>query len=439
MKRVLPFTLTLLVASGAFAQEPPDAGAPASSSLADELDLAAGTPSKAAPVVPPQSPVSRAFQSLNPDISVIADVTAGLARGPSYSTAGDDPVLSHAVGELPAGLTAQEVEIGFQSVVDPYFKAELYLTIPNQSGLEVEEAVVTTTSLPANLQARTGLFRSAFGRNNGQHLHVQEFTRRPLVNEAYLGVDGLRAPGAQLSWLVPAPFFLQLSGEVFAVGAPEGSPHLSTFGGTPASSKGASAAGPSLTGTAELKAFFPATESLSVSAGLNVARGTSPGLGCVPGPVVLCLDVALPSPSTLGAFDLYVKYKPPNVAGGYFALAWTTEVFVRQLDGPPTLPLSGTPGPDGGLYTQLVAQVARRWLVGLREDLLGTPSTGYMPRTQRTSLSVTYLFSEFARLRAYGERETTAPPGLGFFSGPPVSAAYLQLEVSMGAHGAHAF
>jgi hypothetical protein len=373
---------------------------------------------------------------MNPDVSVIADVTGGIARAPSYSVAGDDPVLSHALGTFPAGLTVQEAEIGFQSIVDPYFKAELYLTIPNLSGLEVEEAVVTTTSLPWNLQARAGIFRSAFGRQNGQHLHLQDFTRRPLINEAYLGPDGLRSPGGQLSWLLPVPFFLQLTGEVFAVEAAPRLGHLSTFGGTYLFD----APGPNLTGTAELKTFVSATESLSIAAGLNVARGVSPGHGCDPDPAVPCgLAIVPAAQSTLGAFDLYVKYKPPNVTGGYFSLAWTTEVFVRQLDTQIADPAVRPLGPDGGLYTQLVAQVAREWLVGVREDLLGLPSSPLMPRTQRTALTVTHVFSEFARLRAYAERETTAPPGFGFFSGPPVFAAYLQLEVAMGAHGAHPF
>ena len=81
----------------------------------------------------------------------------------------------------------------------------MYLTIPNLTGIEVEEAFATTTSLPWNLQVKAGSFRSAFGRQNGQHLHVQDFTRRPLVNSAFLGTDGLRGPGLQVSWLTPLP------------------------------------------------------------------------------------------------------------------------------------------------------------------------------------------------------------------------------------------
>src|SRR5919199_217626 len=136
------------------------------------------------------------------------------------------------------GAAVQEVELAFSAIVDPYFKGEVYLTIPNLEGIEVEEAFATTTSLPWNLQLKGGSFRSAFGRQNGQHLHMQDFTRRPLINAAFLGADGLRGPGAQLSWLAPLPFYLTFYAEAFSIGAPEEpaagttiAPPVATFGG----------------------------------------------------------------------------------------------------------------------------------------------------------------------------------------------------------------
>lgn len=419
--------LTLvLCASVAWAQTPDDAGSvdDAGTSLADELDVAAnlsptGTP--AAPA-PSSNPVVRAFQSLNPDLSVVLDATGGLAGAPSYSLSGDDPELRGGPAEHPAGFTVQEAEIGIQAVVDPYFRGDLFLTIPNLQGLEVEEGYVTSTSLPANLQVKAGIFRSALGRQNGQHLHGQDFTRRPLINEAYLGADGLRSPGLQVSWLFPTPFFLQLTGEAFSVGAPDDTAHLATFGG---------GRRVDLTYTAELKTFIPATDALSVYAGLDAATGVTPGVTDADG--VLHRAGAR---TLLEGFDLYVKYKPLNVAGGFFSLAWTTELFVRQVLGPEVLDDLLV---DGGLYSQLVAQVSRRVFLGLRQDFLGLPSSALQARVQRTSFSATFAFSEFARLRAHVERETTATEGLGFFSGPPVWGAYLQLEVSYGAHGAHPF
>ena len=121
---------------------------------------------------------------------------------------------------------------------------------------------------------------------------------------------------------------------------------------------------------------------------------------------------------------------------GAHPLGYWSELFVRQVLGPEVLDDLLV---DGGLYSQLVAQVSRRVFLGLRQDFLGLPSSALQARVQRTSFSATFAFSEFARLRAHVERETTATEGLGFFSGPPVWGAYLQLEVSYGAHGAHPF
>ena len=165
--------------------------------------------------------MARGTQSLNPDISAIFDGNAGYERrGVAYRN-GDDPDLHGGPASRGAGFTAQEVELALSAIVDPYFRGDVFLTIPNLSGLEVEEAFATTTSLPYNLQAKVGSFRSAFGRQNGQHLHVQDFTRRPLLNAAFLGADGLRGPGAEVSWLAPLPFYVVLYGEAFSLAAPD--------------------------------------------------------------------------------------------------------------------------------------------------------------------------------------------------------------------------
>ena len=385
----------------------PDAGVAEEPSLLDQLDFAAGAPvTKVAPT-PSPNPIVRAFQSLNPDMSVSVDTTVGYSQRAPLRLAGDDPDLGGDLTKAAAGFTVQEAEFGFQGVVDPYFRADVFLTIPNLSALEVEEAKVTTTSLPGDLQVMAGIFRSALGRQNGQHLHVQSFTRRPLLNASYLGTDGLRAPGAQVSWLAPVPFFLQLNVEAFSVAKPDDLSQPTTFGG---------GARTDLTYAAELKSFASVSDSVSIYGGINFATGLSAGLVDHP--------ELTDARSFLYGADLYVKFKPANEAGGFFNLAWTTEYFARKL------------GHyfDAGLYSQLVAQVARRWSIGVREDVLGLPASEIQPLTSKTSLSVTFTATEFARIRAHFEREFTHGASV-----PDSMGAYLLLEISIGAHGAHAF
>jgi len=412
----------------------PDGGIPMDPepSLSEQMDAAAGKPVPATGAPPSATAVQTGsrgfFQSLNPDIAVILDGAIGFSQRAPLILAGDDPDLGGGASDHSAGITLQELELAFQSIVDPYFRADVFLTIPNMAGLEIEEAFLTTTSLP-EVQVKAGIFRSAFGRQNGMHLHVQDFVERPLINAAYLGTDGLRPPGVQVSWMLPLPVFLQLTGEVFSVAPPNLPANpvfqpLYSFGGGRRTD---------LTYAGELKLFIPTSESLSVLGGLNVATGSTPGL------VEAEVTRYRGARSMLYGADLYIKYKPPNEAVTYFSLAWTTEYFLRTIgaaQGDNRLT-------DGGFYTQLVVQMARRWFVGIRQDLLCVPSSDFQPLTSRTALDLTFYPSEFSKLRGsvqYDAVESQAPR-IQQLSLSPVNsfAAFLQFEVSIGAHGAHKF
>ena len=436
MRSMLAVVTLLFAAVPARADDQPASAASADqdAALKAELEKALqadkkpdGTAAAATATQPAPLPTGgRAGQSLNPDISAIVDANGGYERrAPSYRS-GDDPDLRGTAKSPGAGFTIQEVEIALSAIVDPYLKGEVYLTIPNQNGLEVDEAVITTTSLPGNFQVRAGSFRGAFGRQNGQHLHVQDFTRRPLVNAAFLGEGGMRGPGLQASWLAPTPFYLAIFGEAFSLaadlpGAGADVPPLATFGGGRATD---------LTYAVEAKAFFPFGDAWSVYLGASGATGKSP------------VAETLGRRSVLAGGDLYVKWKPANQSGGYHSLAWQTEAMWRWLDAASGLDASL----DGGLYSQLVLQLARSWLLGVRGDVLGLPESPVVGRVYRESLSLTYVTSEFARLRLYGEAEqatdrtSALQPTVVSLADPKSSfAAYLQLEMSIGAHGAHEF
>jgi len=392
---------------GAPPAPPSPAGAPGAAA-------APAAPAPADPLATATGALRRAFQSLNPDLSAIVDFAAGWYRG-AMVRSGDDP------GDT--GFNLQEVEIALSATVDPYFRADVYLTIPNASGLEVEEAFLTTTSLPGSLQLRAGIFRAAFGRQNTQHLHVQDFTRRPQLNALLLGPDGMRAPGLELSWLVPVPFYLSLTAAAFSVAPADGALEpLRSFGGGSRSD---------FTYLGNLKTFAPLSENTSLLLGLSFATGlTSTQRVNIDGPAIV------PERSYLYGADLYLKWKPPNVSRTYMSLGWTTEFVLRQL------PSSNLV--EGALYSQLAWQVARRWVIGVRGELDGLPQGVNVPRQYAGAASLTWNLSEFARARLYGEARHTpdGQPAIGFI--PAVAAgtaysAFLQLEASIGAHGAHAY
>jgi hypothetical protein len=323
--------------------------------------------------------------------------------------AGDDP----AVGREGFGI--QEIELAASAAIDPYLEAAVFLTIPNLAALEVEEGYLVTTSLPARLQVKAGTFRSQLGRNNTQHLHLQNFTRRPLLTALLLGQDGLRGPGAQASVLVPLPWFTTFYVEAFSIAPPDDQALVTTFGG------GERATPHNLTYTAVLEQYWDLAETTSLLLGLNFATGKL--FDCPAG--VACDPSTLAAPRTLlYGGDLYFKWKPANVAQTYASLQWTTEYFARSVkDGRPA---------QGAFYTEPVYQFARRWYVGARLDVTGLPSGPDLPRRYGYSGSLTFAPSEFSRFRLYAQELM----GSGV---PSSTVGFLQAEFSMGAHGAHPF
>ena len=133
----------------------------------------------------------------------------------------------------------------------------------------------------------------------------------------------------------------------------------------------------------------------------------------------------MPAPrSFLYGSDLYIKWKPANVAQTYASVQWTTELYARTVaDGGPT---------EGALYTEPVLQFARRWWIGGRLDVTGLPSGANIPRRYGYAGSLTFTPSEFSRFRLYAQELTG--PGV-----PSSTVGFLQAEYSMGAHGAHPF
>jgi hypothetical protein len=412
------------------APTPPASGA----SPAPTAPLPAPPAAEAAPIAPPPaapapaaaadaSPIATTQEAvrapgsslMNPALSFILDgafgyygMHAGAFAALDLPTAGDDPSATR------EGFTLQEIEFAAQAAVDPYLEGAIFLTIPNLEGLEVEEAYLVTTSLPANLQLKAGTFRSQLGRNNTQHLHVQNFTRRPVMTPLLFGVDGLRGPGAQASLLLPLPWFATLFAEAFSIAPPDDTTRVATFGG------GTRLTPSNLTYTAVLEQFWELGEATSILLGANFATGRL--FDCMM--AVPCEAALAAGPrSYLYGGDLYFKWKPPNQARSYSSLQWTTEWFARSIAaGGPT---------EGAGYTEPVVQVARRFYLGGRFDLVGLPSGPNVPRRYGYAASLTFAPSEYSRVRLYGQELTG--------SGQSATVAFLQVEYSMGAHGAHPF
>src|SRR5438067_6918555 len=139
---------------------------------------------------------------LNPDISLIGDFIGTAGR--------------NNVSPSPS-LEMHESEVGLQAIIDPYARADAFISF-GETGVNVEEAYVTFTSLPAGLLLKVGKKRADFGKVNTIHNHALPFIDRPLVtNNLVGGEDGIDDAGISLSRFLPAPknWFFQGTAQVY--------------------------------------------------------------------------------------------------------------------------------------------------------------------------------------------------------------------------------
>jgi len=147
---------------------------------------------------PTVAPQTRSSLSFNPDIGVIGDFQG------SYISK----------GQRNLNFYLNETEVSLQAAVDPYARADFFLSFARDPetgkyGVEVEEGYLTTLSLPASLQLKVGRFRSAVGRLNTVHHHALPFIDMPNAYVNYFGEEGLKDEGLSLSWLLPTKAFYQ--------------------------------------------------------------------------------------------------------------------------------------------------------------------------------------------------------------------------------------
>ncbi|WP_242342735.1 hypothetical protein [Anaeromyxobacter terrae] len=324
---------------------------------------------------------------LLPDVSAIG---SGAAAFGTY----DIGKLSPRTGPFgPADKPAflfEELELGLQAVVDPYARADAFISF-TPSGADVEEAYLTTLSLPAGLQLRAGKLFSPFGRQNAQHPHVWEFVDAPLARGRLLADEVLSGPGVDASWLAPLPWFATL--------------HLAAQSTAPGEGDVAA-----LTGVARLEQFFPFTGTTTLGVGLSAARRDEPGGGAF---------------RDLGGVDLYLRFRPLE-SRSYLALSG--ELYARRFRGVPDAPR----GTDTGGWAQAFWRQGSYFGYGARYEWAPSAGEAEAGTEQRVAALAAWLPSEFQRIRlqvAYDRR-----PG-----GQDGLETLLQLEFGIGAHGAHPF
>lgn len=325
----------------------------------------------------------------NPDIAVIGDFLGAAGRNRSSA----DPALQ-----------MHESEASFQAVVDPYARADFFVSF-GEEGVELEEGFVTFTSLPGGLLTRVGKMRAAFGKVNGLHNHVLPWTDRPLVTANLVGgEEGIDDAGVSVAKLVPNRWlFLEATGQVFR--------------GDSAETLFRSSRRSDVSYVGHLRGYHDLSESTNVDLGLSYARGHNPA-GVVDG-----LDIGRFTTDLFGV-DATVRWRPLTRAIYHQFVGRSEIVWSRrdQFDGRQLA---------SGFYVSGDYQLARRWFVGGRYDRSGRADLASTVDRGQSAI-VTYWPSEFSQLRGqyrrtdYGDADTA-------------HELLFQLQFSIGAHGAHPF
>ena len=354
----------------------------------------AGGPSGPLPVYGPAS--SKVF---NPDIAVIGDFLGAMG--------------SNATDRATPSLEMHEAEASFQAIVDPYARADFFLTFsPDEVG--VEEGFITFTSLPANFLLKVGKMRGSFGKVNQMHNHILPWTDRPLVTQDLVGnEEGISDAGISLSRLFPNSFlFLEATAEVYRG-------EMAGLFSAPRRQD--------VTFVGRLRGYRDLTESTNLDFGGSFAHGTgTEGAGF--------------HTSLIGA-DMTFRWRPLRRAVYRRLLARTELVWSERdlLDASPgDRPDGGDrPLPDGtrahafGAYVSTEYQFARRWFAGFRLDRSERADDPSLV-DKGGSLLLTWWPSEFSQIR--GQYRHTS-----YGEGVKADEFLFQFLFSIGAHGAHTF
>ncbi len=324
----------------------------------------------------------------NPNISVIGDVLGWVGHNP--------------VDNQPS-LELHEAEIGLQAIVDPYARADFFVTFGSQTGdVSIEEGYITFLNLPGDFLVKAGKLKGAFGKVNTEHLHVRLFADTPLFMTNLLGTeDGIEDAGVSVSRLIPMPaeIFLEATAQLFQGTSTELFQAHSRNDVEP---------------LFHLKAYRDLSESTNLEIGGSWTRANN-----LEGPGFT---------TALTGVDATLHWKPLQ-QGLYHSVLVRGEWMLsdRQM-------ASGTTVHAAGGYLLGQVQLGRRWFAGWRHDECDHGDDASL-HDRGDSAILTFWPSEFSQVRTQLRRNRYERTD----GAVTATELLIQLQFVIGAHGAHPF
>jgi len=358
-------------------------GPPSPAAQADDL-TAIQTVAPSATVAAAAPAASKVF---NPAISVIGNFLGKAGQPNPYEFGSSDtrPTFS-----------LDEAEVSFQAYVDPYAKANFFLSV-TPKGIDVEEGYANFVTLPYDLTAKVGKMKAYFGKDNTWHTHVRPWVDQPLVIHNFFGDEGLSDSGLSVSKSISNPWhtYLEATGEVFSGSVDNVFERHSQN---------------DLFYNAHLKGFRDITENSNLEVGTSYSHGT--------------LADASTGSNQFAGLDLTYRWKP-LMQGLYTSFIGRVEAITNDR--------SDISRRLNGFYASADRQLAQRWYVGLRLDDADRAVAGQSFNDRGIAGTLTFWPSEFSQVRGelrrvrYGDVDRA------------VNEFLFQLQFAIGAHGAHSF
>jgi uncharacterized coiled-coil protein SlyX len=316
--------------------------------------------------------------------------TAAAASGPRIPPVNaDNPALSFVVDTTAQvdtessgwNFALRSGELFLSAPIDPFLRGFATINGSSESGFDIEEAAVVTTSLPWNLTLKGGRFFADVGRLPHWHDEALPFVDRPPSIDRLIGGES-QAEGVEATWLAPTDRYISVTTGLYnTIGADRNEALRDAgFDGRRSFNE--------LTWLVHPATYFDLTDTLNLELGASF------------------VTVSKNSDRYLYGFDATLRHQP-GTSRFYQGFTLGTEWLWNQErfdDVEVGVDASGAPilGSErfrrNGGYAYLEGYFGRRYAFGLRGDYSEAP---FGPAdVQRTySAYATWYPSEFQRLR----------------------------------------